>query len=417
MNYRIGIIGGGAAGMMVAATLVEQSDVEVVLFERNKRLGQKVMISGGGRCNVTTGFEDLKFVLKQYPRGEKFLRNAMYNFPPNKLIEWIEKRGVDLKCENDMRVFPVSDTGEDFVKMYERVLDNGGCQVLYESIVVDVEKLEEGFRVSLKNGEDFIVDKLVVSCGGRAYRHTGSVGDGYTFAEQLGHTITDLAPSLNSYMCKESWYSDLAGVSFKEVGFKFLGSEGRFDFSGPMIFTHKGISGPAVFALSSLAAFEEVGSDDNEKKILLDFCVDLSEEDLRFGFADFVKSNPKKQVFAWLKQYVPKRLANLMLNITEIDYGKIVSELGKKQKNKLISLLKNFEVVSVKKTPGDEFVTAGGVCLKEVNKKTMESKICPGLYFAGEVLNVDGFTGGFNLQAAWCTGRLAGESIVASLKD
>lgn len=401
--------------MMVAATLMEKGNCEVVLFERNRRLGQKVMISGGGRCNVTTGFEDLKFVLKQYPRGEKFLRNAMYNFPPERLREWIEARGVELKCEKDMRVFPVSDSGEDFVRMYERVLKEGGCRILYESIVVEVEKEGDVFRVFLKDGQIYEFDKLVIACGGRAYRHTGSVGDGYTFAEKLGHTVTDLGASLNSYMCKESWYADVAGISFENVGLKFLGDDGRYDFVGPMIFTHKGISGPAVFALSSLAAFEEVGEGDLEKKVLLDFCVDVSEDELRVGFEDFVVSNSKKQVFAWLKQYVPKRLANLMLAEAGVEYGRVVSELGKKPKNKLISLLKNFEVVVVKKTPGDEFVTAGGVSLKETDKKTMESKVCPGLYFAGEVLDVDGFTGGYNLQAAWCTGRLAGESIVNDL--
>lgn len=415
-RYKVGIIGGGAAGMMVAATLIEKNtfSVEVVLFERNKRLGQKVMISGGGRCNVTTGFEDLKFVLRQYPRGQKFLRNAMYNFPPSKLRDWIEERGVTLKCEKDMRVFPMSDSGEDFVRMYEGLLANGGCDVKYESIVVDVEKIESGFKIELKDGNEYIVDNLVIACGGRAYRHTGSVGDGYTFAEKLGHSITDLGASLNSYMCKEAWYADLAGISFEEVGLKFLGDDGRYDFTGPMIFTHKGISGPAVFALSSLAAFEEVGKEDLEKKILLDFCLDFSEDELRNEFSKFVSSNPKKQVFAWLKQYVPKRLANLMLEQAEVGYGRIVSELGKKTQNKLISLLKNFEIVAVKKTPGDEFVTAGGVNLKEIDKKTMESKICDGLYFAGEVMDVDGFTGGFNLQAAWCTGRLAAESIAST---
>lgn len=408
---KIGIIGGGAAGMMVAASLLELSDkpnVEVVLYERNFKLGQKVMISGGGRCNVTTGIEGVREILRNYPRGAKFMRTSMYDFQPNDLIEWIEQRGVPLKCESDLRVFPQSDNGVDIVSMFERLLDDKRCKVRYRSIVTNVSKTGDGFLVELKDGSKQEFDKLVISCGGRAYRHTGSVGDGYVFAEDLGHTVTEVAESLNSYMVSEQWVRDLAGLSFKEIGLRFEGDETHM-FRGPIIFTHKGFSGPATFALSSLAAFEKM-SEENPGKIYMDFLPDLNQEQVRDRLIRFKEENGKKNVSSFLKQFLPKRLVDSFekssMNLAEI---------SKKDMNRIVEFLKRFETNVVKKTPGDEFVTAGGVSLDEIDSKTLESLICPGLYFAGEVLDIDGFTGGFNLQAAWCTGRKVGESL--SLKS
>lgn len=403
---KIGIIGGGAAGMMVAATVLEDSDFsgEIVLFERNMRLGQKVMISGGGRCNVTTGVSGVKEILKNYPRGDKFLRNSMYSFQPEDLVDWVEARGVKLKCESDLRVFPKSDKGEDIVDMFEGLLDDERCEIKYKSIVSGLSKNEDVFVVELKDGSKYEFDKLVISCGGRAYRHTGSVGDGYVFAENLGHTVTEVAESLNSYMVFENWVRDLAGLSFKEIGLKYEGVD-SYEFRGPIIFTHKGFSGPATFALSSLAVFEKF-DETNHGSVYFDFLPDLNQEQLRERIMEYRKSNGKKNVSSFLKQYLPKRLVDLCKVSS-----KNMADLSKSDLNLLIDFLKRFKLHIIKKTPGDEFVTAGGVSLKEVSSKTLESKICPGLYFAGEVLDVDGFTGGFNLQAAWCTGRKVGESV------
>ena len=407
MANRIAVIGGGAAGMMVAATVLENPDFDgdIVVFERNMKLGQKVMISGGGRCNVTTGVEGVREILKNYPRGARFLRDSMYSFQPEKLMEWIEGNGVQLKCESDLRVFPKSDNGMDIVEMFERLLDDNRCEIRYRSIVEDVQKNGDKFELVVRGAdgvEEF--DKLVIACGGRAYRHTGSVGDGYVFAENLGHTVTEVAESLNSYMVSEEWVKDLAGLSFKEVGLKFEG-EDEYEFRGPIIFTHKGVSGPATFALSSLAAFEKF-SEMESGKIYVDFLPDLNEEVLRERVLEFKKENGKKNLSGFLRQYLPKRLADFC----EVS-SKNMADLSKLDVYEVIKFLKRFELNAVKKTPGDEFVTAGGVNLNEVSSKTLESKICPGLYFAGEVLDIDGFTGGFNLQAACCTGRKVGEIV------
>ena len=276
---KIVIIGGGAAGMMAAATIVEEKpDNEVVLIERNDCLGMKVMISGGGRCNVTTGFSDVKDVLKCYPRGAKFLKTAMYEFKPGDVYEWIEARGVKLKVENDMRVFPASDNGRDVMELYEKVLKQGGARVLFETVVTNVEKEDDGFKISLRDKDAIYADKVILTTGGQAYRRTGSKGDGYDFAENLGHSITKLAPSLSSYMVEEDWVKDLSGVSFTSVRLK-LNKDSKHEFSGPIILTHRGVSGPAIFALNSLAAYETISKDD-KAKLNIDFCTEYTHEDL-----------------------------------------------------------------------------------------------------------------------------------------
>jgi len=405
---KIAIIGGGAAGMMAAATIAEQmvDGAEVVLFERNAQLGAKVMISGGGRCNLTTGLVDLKKILANYPRGARFLRTAMYGFPPRQLWEWFEARGVELKNEADNRVFPKSDNGKDIIALFERILAEYNIKIRYKSTVIAISKSARGFSIQLKSGEEYLVDKVIITAGGQAFRHTGSDGDGYKFAENLGHKITELAPSLNSYLAGEDFFGQIAGISFEKVGLRFVGID-TYEFSGPIIFTHKGVSGPAVFALSSLAAFEIVAKE-VPAELLIDFLPEVNQEVLRSQLVAFKDRDPKKLLRNLVANFVPKRLAVLILNLLKIDPEKANAEVSNKEFYQLVEQLKNFSITLIKKTPGDEFVTAGGVDFGEVDSKTMESKICPGLFFAGEILNIDGFTGGFNLQAAWATGRLAG---------
>jgi len=405
---KIAIIGGGAAGMMAAAQLCESSKGnKVFLIERNAILGQKVIISGGGRCNVTTGLTDLKEILKNYPRGAKFLRTAMYAFPPAELIKWIEARNVPLKEEEDKRIFPKSNKGIDIVKLFEKIFHKSKVKILYKTALNNVSKKADKFILELSSNQTLEVDKLILTTGGQAYRHTGSQGDGYSFAEALGHKITKLGPSLNSFITKEEWTKGLSGISFPHVKLKFVGKE-KFEFTGPIMLTHKGVTGPATFALSALAAFEHFEKN-LPAKLFIDFKPDDTYKTITEEIKNELAASQKKQTQNSLHNWMPKSFIKAILKENEISPEKTNSELGKKALNKIVEALKNSELTLIGRAAGDEFVTAGGIELSEVNPKTMESKICHGLFFGGEILNIDGFTGGYNLQVAWATGRLAGK--------
>jgi hypothetical protein len=408
---KIAIIGGGAAGMMCAATLAEKhaGEADVFLIEKNSILGNKVIISGGGRCNVTTGIQDTEEVLKKYPRGKNLIKFAMYNFPPKKVYEWFEEHGVPLKTEADLRVFPRSNDGGDVVGVFENVFKKKGVGVLLKTKVDSVNKKGKKFVINFADDTDLEVDKLVITTGGQAYKTTGSTGDGYSFAEDLGHTITPLAPSLNAFILKEKWVKDLAGVSFKKSGLKVIGDK-TSKFEGAFLFTHNGITGPAVFAISSMAAFD-LSDLKKEVKMFIDFLPEFDYEEMSAKIKKALQENPKKSFVNTLDFFIPKSLAEVIANDIKIKPGKINSEVSKSEINKSVEWLKNASITVIGRSAGEEFVTAGGIDSREINPKTLESKICPGLYFAGEILDVDGFTGGFNLQAAWCTGRLIGESI------
>ncbi len=407
---KIGIIGAGAAGMIAAATIAENSNVntEIFLIEKNDGIGKKVEITGGGRCNVTTGFHDIKEVLKKYPRGENFLKFAMYNFSADDVFKWIVAHGVPLKIEEDMRVFPKSNNGKDITKLFNKVFEENKVNVLLKHNVSDVQKKDDKFSVKFSYGQNMVFDFLIFTTGGNAYSHTGSTGDGYNFAKSFGHRITDLSPSLHAFTFAEKRMPLLAGISFKNVNLRIKG-EKTYDFNGPFVFTHRGISGPAVFALSSMAAHEKFETK-SDSHLFIDFYPDKKYEDVLSELNLSISENPKKEFINIVRTFVPKALAEIMCEDIEVGKKKC-SEVSKKDMNKITELLKNMRFKISGKSPGDEFVTAGGVDLHDIDSKTMESKICPNLYFAGEILDIDGFTGGFNLQSAWSTGRLAGESI------
>ncbi len=405
----IGIIGGGAAGMMAAASILEYRDkCKVVLFDGNKRLGEKVRISGGGRCNVTTGVEDPREVLKKYPRGSKFLSFAMYEFLPMAVRTWFEDRGVLLKKEADLRVFPFSDNGDDVVGVFERLFADKQVDVRLRSKVIEVRKHAQGFEVHTDAGTT-VVDALILATGGRAFRHTGSSGDGYTFAEGLGHTLTKLAPSLGSFLCEEQWPKEVSGISFPYVRLHVDGLAKSYDAEGPVLFTHRGITGPAVFTLCSLSAFETCSK---ERPLVVKLAL-LPQYNLERLFEEILTSatGSKKELHTILSAWLPKSFALMLLrDVCGVDPKMVGAEASHKLMRTIVSHILQLKVTVYGKGAGDEFVTAGGVSLEEVDQKTMESKITPGLYFAGEILNIDGFTGGYNLQGSWATGRLAGRS-------
>lgn len=404
---RVGIVGGGAAGLMAAATILETApETELFLVDRNDGLGKKVIISGGGRCNVTTGIQDVRTVLTKYPRGGKFLSKAMYHFPPADVYAWFEAHGVPLKNEEDNRVFPQSDNGKDIVGVFEKMFRSSNVEILLKHSVESVVKNGEGFRMNFKGGESLDVDVVVLTTGGQAYRHTGSTGDGYAFAMGLGHSITKLAASLNAFFTSETWTAEVSGLSFEKAEFR-TERDKKYSFTGPFLFTHKGVSGPAVFALSSLVAFENYDAKE-PLKIEIDLFPDLSKDELVALIEEKIAVAGKKSFLNVLAMVVSKSLAEIVVRELHIVSGVHAAEVSKKNVMRCVEWLKGISLNVVGRGAGDEFVTAGGVKLEEVDPATMESKICPGLYFAGELLDVDGYTGGFNLQASWATGRLAG---------
>lgn len=424
----IAIIGGGAAGMMAAAHLVESkknttansaNPTTIYLFDKNDHLGAKVIISGGGRCNVTTGISDIKKLLENYPRGAKFLRKAMYDFPPPKVISFFESHNVPLKTEDDLRVFPRSDNGHDIVEALEKILKKGNTEILMNTNVTKIEPIKNPkgkmFRIHTKN-RTYDCDILILTTGGNAYRQTGSTGDGYAFARSLGHTITQLAPSLSSYVTKESYPKNLAGVSFQKTEITLTTSTGKtFTRTGPLLFTHRGVSGPAIFALSSLAAYEP-SSTTEPLHLEINFLPDITKENLLMKLQSEANAHGKKELINFLDMFLPRSLCEII--IQELQQRKKLSspsiqagQINAGLKREIASIIQQFPLTVIGKSAGEEFVTAGGVSLREVDPNTMESKICKNLYFAGELLDIDGFTGGFNLQASWATGALAGASI------
>lgn len=408
---RIAVIGGGAAGLMAAAAIHENDpQAEAFLIERNDGLGKKVIISGGGRCNVTTGLRDVREALSRYPRGGKFLNSAMRRFPPEAVHAWFEAHGVPLKIEEDLRTFPVSDDGHDVVAAFERLFDASNIRVLLRRHVAAVLKDGTGYRLRFKEGEDLAVDRVILTTGGQAFRHTGSTGDGYAFAEALGHRITPLAPSLNSFFAAEAWPKGLSGLSFQRARLRTKLSK-AYEFTGPFLFTHRGVSGPAVFALSGLVAFEPYGPN-APMPLLIDLFPDEAEEALAARIETLLRAHPKKALSNVLDFLMPKSLALVTCGELALPEGGLAGGISKKDIRRIAAWLKGLPISVVGKGAGDEFVTAGGVDLADVDPKTMQSKVSPGLFFAGEILDIDGFTGGFNLQASWATGRAAGESAV-----
>ena len=338
---RIGIIGGGAAGMMCAATINEQNpEAEVFLIEKNNSLGKKVIISGGGRCNVTTGIQEVSIVLEKYPRGSKFLNSAMHSFSPQAVWQWFENQGVSLKCEFDQRVFPVSNKGQDVVGVFEKIFANSNTKILFNHNVQEIEKKNNNFIIHFKDQSDLIVDKVIMTLGGQAYRQTGSTGDGYSLAESLGHSITELAPSLSSLTCQETWVKKVSGLSFSKAIFKAKGKK-KYEFTGPFVFTHWGVSGPAVFALSSLIAFEEFNSS-QPFIIYLDIVPDLSVEKILFKLKSFMEVNPKKIFKNTLHKIIPASLVSVVVEQVGINSEKKNNEISKKELQAASRVVKEF---------------------------------------------------------------------------
>lgn len=411
---KVAIIGGGAAGMMCTAALVEKNfEGEIVLFERNKQLGEKVIISGGGRCNVTTGICEVDRLLPYYIRGDQFLKQSLEVFGPCRIRSWFEHHNVPCKEEKNHRIFPVSDDGQDIVGVFESLIDrNKAVRVRYNTSVKEITHSDNSFIITSDDQENEKFDYVVITTGGNAYAHTGSQGDGYAFARALGHTITQCSPSLSSFEVEETWISELSGLTLPDAKLIVDEKDGKNLYViGGLIFTHFGISGPVTFSLSSHLAHVEISPDKMQKvHLVVDASRNADDWDALLR-KDFDKDG-SKYVRTILAQHVSKRLVDFICVESNIDSTLKAAQMSKKMRHDLVDTLSNgIEIHLKKRRSGDEFVTAGGVSLDEVDPQTCESRITPGLYFAGEVLDVDGLTGGFNLTSSWATGHVVGRAI------
>ena len=400
------MLGAGAAGFL-AATRAAQCGREVVLLEKNRKPGVKILMSGGTRCNLTQA-TDRRGIAEAFGKQGRFLHSALAALGPDELVALFEAEGVATKVEPTGKIFPVSDRAVDVVEALKRMLKHSGAKLLLEHAVMGLEKSDTGFVIRLTQG-DLAAKKVILTTGGQSYPGCGTTGDGYAWAKQLGHKIVPTRPSLVPLLSDLQWVQALSGVTVTDVGVKVVdGSAAKSKplatARGSFLFTHFGLSGPVVMDVSRAITAQP---DAVDWRMECDFVPNRNEDQLREAL-----SSGGKTVFAVVSQWLPKRLGEVLLGQAEIELEGRTAELPKKRLNRLIDLLKR-NAISIHGSQGFKKaeVTAGGVDLREVDSKTMQSKLCPDLYFAGEILDLDGPIGGYNFQAAFSTGWLAGSSI------
>ncbi|MBE6111573.1 MAG: NAD(P)/FAD-dependent oxidoreductase [Peptococcaceae bacterium] len=409
MKKRVIVVGGGASGMMAAITAAENG-ADVTLLEKNDRLGKKILITGKGRCNVTTD-KDTTEIINSFVHNGKFLYTALSSFSNQQVKYFFEEAGVPLKVERGERVFPVSDQSKDIVNAMRRKMQDAGVDVWLNATVKEV-LVEDGraVGVQLLNGQKLRADHVIVATGGASYPGTGTTGDGYHFARKTGHTVVTLRPSLIPLECAEGYVKALQGLSLKNVNFTIETAQGKKliqDF-GEMLFTHFGVSGPIVLS-SSYKAVDYWQKHKEPLVGIIDFKPALTPEKLDARILRDIEEQKNKQLKNSLNGLMPAKLIPVFIQRAGLSPDKAMHQITREERQRMVELLKNFRFTITKARPIEEaIVTAGGVSVKEVSPKTMESKLVPGLYFTGEVLDIDGMTGGFNLQAAFSTGYLAG---------
>lgn len=407
--YELVVIGGGAAGMMCAYQAAERG-LSVLLIDPNRQLGRKVRITGKGRCNVTNNC-DIKEFMRNIPGDGRFLFSALNRFSPADTINFFESHGLPLKTERGNRVFPVSDNANDVAGMMARLCERSGVKLLRGT----VKKIltEDGCVTGvITDAGSFDCRAVAVCTGGLSYPLTGSTGAGYKFARELGHTVTEPRPSLVPLESEDGYCAEMQGFSLKNVTLSAF-ENGKLIYKelGEMLFTHFGVSGPLVLSASS--HMRNMGKAEYRMEIDLKPALDEKKLDARL-LRDFEKYSNKEFKNA-LSDLAGHTMIPVLVRLSGIPEDTKVNIITKEQRMKLLHLLKAFPVSICGTRPVDEaIVTAGGVCTREINPRTMESKLVSGLYFAGEVLDLDGYTGGFNLQIAWSTGFVAGNSV---LKD
>lgn len=408
-NKKVIVVGAGAAGVFAAGTAAENC-AEVLLLERNPKIGRKVLITGKGRCNVTHHTDAVDTLIQNIPGNGRFLYSAFSNFMPQDTIDFFEDYGVPLKVERGNRVFPQSDKAADIVDALARYLADVGVHVRQARVTELLTEGETVKGVKIESGEAFFADRVILATGGKSYPKTGSTGDGYAFAQSVGHTVTPLRPSLSALRCREGFCSDCSGLSLRNVAITVYDTKTKktiyTDF-GEMLFTHFGVSGPMI--LSASAHMREMQAE--RYTIHLDLKPALSHEKLDTRILRDFSENLNKSISNTLGALLPRSIIPAVLHRAGLRPSEKINQITKEQRAQLVHTVKDLSLTVMDFYDIKEaIVTAGGVKTSEVNPKTMESKLCRGLYFAGELLDCDGYTGGFNLQIAFSTGRLAGLS-------
>ncbi|MBQ2946054.1 MAG: NAD(P)/FAD-dependent oxidoreductase [Clostridia bacterium] len=398
---RVAVIGGGAAGMMAAITAAGEGK-EVTLFEKNKMLGRKLLITGKGRCNVTNDCEPEELI-KNVATNPRFLYSAFYGFDSHKTMEYFESRGVKLKTERGRRVFPESDRSADIVNALRKNINELNINIINDTVVsVDFDK-----TVCCK-GKSYRFDSVIIATGGKSYPLTGSTGDGYRFATSLGHSVTPLTPALVPVNTKEKWVRDLSGLSLKNVDLVCCqGGKRIFSERGEMLFTHTGVSGPLVLSLSSVLDPKRL----DEAELTIDLKPALDEKTLENRIMREIEAEKNREIKNVLRKLLPQTLIVPVLTLSAVNGEKKANSVTVSERQALVKILKGIKL-TVKELGGfdEAVITSGGVSVREIDPKTMQSKIVKDLYFAGEIIDVDAYTGGYNLQIAFSTGYLAGKN-------
>ena len=400
---KIAIIGAGASGLMVSGLLAKKGH-DVYVLEKNEKVGKKLYITGKGRCNLTNLCLPDEFI-KNVVRGEKFMTSAIYSFSSEDCIKFFEGLGLKTKVERGNRVFPESDKSSDVIK----ILKENHCKdvrFLFKCEVLSITKQNDKFLLNTNTGK-MEFDNVIIATGGKSYKSTGSDGAGFKFAKMLGHTVETLVPALCPLILTDEFVKDLQGVSLKNVQLNVISDGKKFGLFGEMLFTDKGISGPVVLTVSSLINRAK------DVKLSLDFKPALTQEQLEQRILRDFESSKNKNLKFVLNGLLPKTVAKVFADVVGVNADKKVHDITKSERKIIVENLKNFKLNYGGLYDIDTgIVTSGGVCLKEINPKTFESKLVSGVYFLGEVLDVDALTGGFNLQCCWSSAYACAENFV-----
>lgn len=407
MVERVAVIGGGPAGM-IAAGFAGFRGKDVTLFEKNEKLGKKLFITGKGRCNITNS-DDIENLIENVVVNSSFLYSAFYSFTNQDIIDLLEEYGLKTKIERGNRVFPQSDKSSDVIKTLEKFLKANRVDIKLNSEVISIDKKEGIFSIKFSSGNVEEFDKIIIATGGKSYEQTGSTGDGYKFAKEFNHNIVKLRPALVPCEIKNEFISELQGLSLRNIKlYAYSNGKKIFEDFGELIFTHYGISGPLVLTMSN---YINRYIDKSQIDIVIDLKPALDEAKLENRIINDFEKYSKKQFKNSLNDLLPSKLIPVIIKLSQIEEEKFVNQISKKERKDLVHILKNLKFRFDRFRPLNEaIITSGGVSTLEIDPSTMESKLVSGLFFAGEVVDVDALTGGYNLQIAYSTGFLCGNN-------